>query len=86
MYKEYRANTLCGAVSQMYTEMAGRHSAVANTIQVIRTSIVANADLKRKTTIQLVDEDIKFPKTDNRKRAPTRAVASRFKANRPTLI
>ena len=35
----------------MYTEMAGRHSAVANTIQVIRTSILKDSDLKRKTTI-----------------------------------
>ena len=32
MYKEYRDNSLCGAVSQMYSEMAGRHSARGDSI------------------------------------------------------
>ena len=41
MYKEYRDNTLCGAVSQMYMEMSGRHSADPRSIQIIRTSVVA---------------------------------------------
>merc|ERR1711971_97550 len=40
MYKEYRDVSLCGAVSQMYMEMAGRHSAAANSIQIIRTSVL----------------------------------------------
>merc|ERR1712085_93142 len=38
MYKEYRDNTLCGAVSQMYNEMAGRHSARARTSSSSRLS------------------------------------------------
>ena len=32
MYKEYRDVSLCGAVSQMYSEMSGRHSARADSI------------------------------------------------------
>jgi len=39
MYKEYRDNTLCGAMSQMYNEMAGRHSAKAENIFIIKTVI-----------------------------------------------
>ena len=32
MYKEYRANTLTGAVSQLYMDLSGKHSARAETI------------------------------------------------------
>ena len=47
MYKEYRDSSLCGAASQMYMEMSGRHSAAHNSIQIIRTSVIADADLRR---------------------------------------
>jgi large subunit ribosomal protein L18Ae len=39
MYKEYRSNTLCGAVGQMYSEMAGRHSARGDSIHIIKTTV-----------------------------------------------
>lgn len=39
MYKEYRSNSLCGAVSLMYSEMAGRHSARADNIHIIKTVV-----------------------------------------------
>merc|ERR1712139_276090 len=39
MYKEYRSNTLCGAVAQMYSEMAGRHSARGDSIHIIKTTV-----------------------------------------------
>merc|ERR1719238_2621859 len=39
MYKEYRDNTLCGAVSQMYNELAGRHSARAESVHIIKTVV-----------------------------------------------
>jgi large subunit ribosomal protein L18Ae len=32
MYKEYRANTLSGAVSQLYIDLSGKHSARAETV------------------------------------------------------
>merc|ERR1712176_181836 len=71
MYKEYRDTTLCGAVSQMYMEMAGRHSAPKESIQIIRTSIVENADVKRIQIAQFTKPGVKFPKTVNLKRPPT---------------
>jgi large subunit ribosomal protein L18Ae len=47
MYKEYRATTLCGAVSSMYQEMAGRHSARADSIHIIKTVIQPNSSVLR---------------------------------------
>ena len=86
MYKEYRDTTLCGAVSQMYMEMAGRHSAAKESIQIIRTSIVPNSECRRTQTTQYHDQNLKFPKTVNLKRPPTKSLSSTFKAVRPTLI
>merc|ERR1712060_558870 len=84
MYKEYRDTTLCGAVSQMYMEMAGRHSAAKESIQIIRTSIVKDSDVKRPQISQFCKND-RFPKTVNIKRPPTRSLGSTYKAVRPTL-
>lgn len=84
MYKEYRDTTLCGAVSQLYMEMAGRHSAAKESIQIIRTAVVAEGDVKRKQMSQFAS-GAKFPKTANVKRPPSRSLGSTFKAVRPTL-
>ena len=84
MYKEYRDTTLCGAVSQMYMEMAGRHSANKESIQIIRTSIIKDSELKRNSIAQFA-KNHKFPKTVNLKRPPTKSLGSTFKAVRPTL-
>lgn len=35
MYKEYRDVSLCGAVAQMYQELAGRHRARFSSIQIV---------------------------------------------------
>lgn len=85
MYKEYRDTTLCGAVSQMYMEMAGRHSAAKESIQIIRTSVVLGSQVKRQQIGQFARGVVKFPKTVNLKRPPTKALGSTFKAVRPTL-
>lgn len=86
MYKEFRDTTLCGAVSQMYVEMSGRHSARPESIQIIRTSVVETKNLRRWSVGQFAAKNVKFPKTDCRKRAPTKALKTNFKATRPTLI
>merc|ERR1712228_192739 len=84
MYKEYRDTTLCGAVSQMYMEMAGRHSANKESIQIIKTSIVKDSEVRRPQIAQFT-KATRFPKTVNRKRPPTKSLGSTFKAVRPTL-
>jgi len=85
MYKEYRDVSLCGAVSQMYMEMSGRHSAAQNSIQIIRTSVIANADVRRPQILQFTTQNIKFPKTNNLKRAPFQSLGATVRAKRPSL-
>ena len=36
MYKEYRDLTLCGAISQLYMELAGRHRVRRKDVAIIR--------------------------------------------------
>jgi large subunit ribosomal protein L18Ae len=86
MYKEYRANTLTGAVSQLYMDLSGKHSARAETVQIVRTSVLSNKEIKRAAVISFTNRSVRFPKVDKRKRAPTLALRTTFKANRPTLI
>ena len=62
MYKEYRATTLCGAVAQMYQEMAGRHSARAESIHIIKTVTAADGQAQRAGTIQFLKKSLRFPK------------------------
>lgn len=85
MYKEYRDSSICGAVSQMYMEMSGRHSAAANSIQIIRTSVLPDSKLRRNQMLQYTGADIKFPKTNTLKRAPFKAVNNTVRAVRPSL-
>merc|ERR1719231_1125832 len=86
MYKEYRDTTLCGAVSQMYSEMAGRHSARAESIHIIKTVIQPNSSVVRPQIAQYTKTSLKFPKFTIAKRAPTAAHKNVFTASRPTLI
>lgn len=96
MYKEFRSNTLCGAVSQLYMDLAGRHSGRAETVQIIRTKVINKLaqpgvetdkpTLRRENTIAFVAGEKKFVNTDRRKRAPIAAFKSTFKASRPTLF
>jgi len=86
MYKEYRDNTLCGAVSQMYSEMAGRHSARGDSIHIIKTVIQPREKVVRAGTGQYIGYKLKYPKITHIKRAPKAALRSTFTASRPTKI
>lgn len=86
MYKEYRDSSLCGAVSQMYMEMAGRHSARGESIQIIRTSTVTASESKRAQVQQYAEGTFRYPKTFTAARAPTKALNSRVRAVRPTMF
>ena len=83
MYKEYRDVSVCGAVSQMYMEMSGRHRAVHDTIHVVKAAVVQAKDLRRQKSIVYASNKARFPKTKVVYRAPTRALKSTFVANRP---
>eukprot|EP00117_Sycon_ciliatum_P011127 scpid107475/ scgid12734/ 60S ribosomal protein L18a len=86
MYKEYRDTTLNGAISQMYMDMSGKHRALRENIQIIKTCVVSKADLKRKEPIAYASNSIRFPRVKPTKRAPHRSLKTLFKADRPTLI
>ena len=90
MYREYRALKLNTAIDAMYSEMAGRHRARPRSIQIIRTAIVDGKDCKRVNVMQYNTETpegetkkIKFPLPHRIQRAPTKALRTTFKANRP---
>merc|ERR1711871_1935363 len=61
MYREFRDVALTGAVSQLYDEMAGRHSTRPRSIQIIRTATVAAQDLRRPNGMQFAKANVKFP-------------------------
>jgi len=61
MYKEYRDTSLCGAISQMYQEMAGRHRAQSQSIQILKTATVKTADCRRSHVIQMHKSKLRFP-------------------------
>jgi large subunit ribosomal protein L18Ae len=86
MYKEYRDNTLCGAVSQMYNELAGRHSARAESVHIIKTVIQPNKAVLRDQIRQYTKTSLKYPKFTTGKRAPTAAHKNLFTATRPILV
>lgn len=88
MYKEFRDTSLCGAVSQLFMEMSGRHSGRSETLHIIRTCIVSNPEeLKRKQTYQFAaKETFRFPKTHHKMRAPTKALKNTVRAVRPQIF
>merc|ERR1719223_467195 len=89
MYKEYRDVTLVGAVAQMYQEMAGRHRARKESIQIISTQTVEDEDLRRPINIQFIgseEKPVKFPLPHRRPRPSSRRFKSTYKASRPTTF
>jgi len=61
MYREYRDNTVAGAVTQCYRDMGARHRAQADRIQIIKVQQIKAADCKRPNIKQYHDSKIKFP-------------------------
>ena len=67
-------------------EMSGRHRAPHESIQIIKTSVVANKDAVRPHTWAYNKVSVKYPKVKPIKRAPFKSLKTTFKANRPTVI
>ena len=87
MYREYRDLSLCGAITQLYDEMAGRHRTRPRSIQIIRTAEIAASDCKRADTLQFVSKDQKFPlphRVDSAKRGQKALSDKTFSVGRPT--
>ena len=84
MYKEFRALSRCEAVDRCYQEMASRHRARFQSIQVIRIAEVKAADLRRPHMNQLVAPGLKFPLPHATVRSAGRRYRSLFLSSRPT--
>mmetsp|Transcript_106899 Transcript_106899/g.168945 ORF Transcript_106899/g.168945 Transcript_106899/m.168945 type:complete len:188 (+) Transcript_106899:67-630(+) len=82
MYKEFRDVTINGAVSQLYSEMAGRHRAQPGSIQIIDTKILKASDCKRDHVTEMHKSDLKFPVIRKMPMAAKR-LRTTFTAKRP---
>ena len=83
MYKEYRDTSLLGAVKQCYQEMAGTHRARDRSIQIIRTTVVADEELKRPQNIMYTRENLKFALPHRHYRAESKKYKTTFLAKKP---
>ena len=54
MYKEFRAVSVCDAVSKMYQEMSGRHSARPETIFIVKTCEIEDLENARREMPRLL--------------------------------
>eukprot|EP00918_Siedleckia_nematoides_P079753 GHVU01174743.1.p1 GENE.GHVU01174743.1~~GHVU01174743.1.p1 ORF type:complete len:133 (+),score=11.40 GHVU01174743.1:3-401(+) len=85
MYKEFRDMTKVGAVSQMYSEMAGRHRAQASNIQIIKAIRLPQKKCKRVHITQLHGAKLKFPAIRRLPLVP-KSMRSLYVAKRPVLF
>jgi len=86
MYKEYRDVTLCNAVDQMYSELAGRHRCRPRSIQIMRTAILAAKDCNKSNTLQYHNSKIQFPLSHRIPRPAEKKFRTVFKASRPSTF
>ena len=61
IYKEYRDSSRNGAVTQLYSDMAGQYGSSANDIQIISLDTVASNKTRRPQTKQFINGKISFP-------------------------
>merc|ERR1712107_647550 len=82
MYKDYRDVTINGAVSQMYSEMAGRHRAQPGTIQIINTATLVPSQCKRDHVLEMHNASLRYPVI---RKVPlvAKKLRTTFKARRP---
>ena len=58
---EFRDLTLNGAVSKLYMELSGKHRARHDTIDIIRTSIVAPHKIRKDVSKKYKNTTLRFP-------------------------
>merc|ERR1712061_216136 len=61
MYKEFRDVTINGAVSQLYSEMAGRHRAQPGSIQIINAAVIPPSKCRRDHVMEMHNSKLQFP-------------------------
>jgi hypothetical protein len=66
--------------------MAGKHRAPAETIHIVKTSVVPDHEVRREETKIYTKVALKFPRVKPIKRAPHKGLRTTFKAFRPKLL
>ena len=84
MYKEFRDVNLNGAVEQLYNDMAGKHHARFDRIQIVRTTVLKDEECKRPQVIRFHDTKVKFPVVERKVRRK-KEFKKVFEARRPNL-
>merc|ERR1719436_810152 len=85
MYKEYRDVTINGAVGRMYAEMAGRHRAQPNTIQIINTAVLPASKCKRDHVTEMHNSKLKYP-VIRKMPLVSKKLRSKYTAKRPNTF
>lgn len=70
MFKEVRDTTLTGAIGKIISEMAGRHRAAAESIQILKTAIIEDKSVRRPHVLQMLSKKVKFPQVRKTPLAP----------------
>merc|ERR1712232_1517425 len=85
MYKEFRDVTINGAVSQLYSEMAGRHRAQPGAIQIINSAVLPASKCRRDHVTEMHNAKMKFPVV---RKMPlvSQKLRTTFKATRPSTF
>merc|ERR1712113_502018 len=82
MYKEFRDVNINGAVSQLYSEMAGRHRAQPGSIQIINSAVLPASKCRRDHVMEMHNATLKFP-IIRKMPMVDQKYRSTFKASRP---
>merc|ERR1711933_663477 len=85
MYKEYRDVNINGAVSQLYSEMAGRHRAQPGSIQIINSAVLPASKCRRAHVMEMHNSKLKFP-IIRKMPLVNKKYRTTFKAKRPTTF
>jgi hypothetical protein len=74
-------------LTNLDSELAGRHKAQRESVTIVRTVEIPNADnVKRVTLKQVTRDGVKFPVLARRIRVDKKQYRTVFKANRPSLF
>lgn len=85
MYKEFRDTTQNGAISQVYSDMSGRHRALSSNIAILRICEVKASDCRREIIKQMHNSKLKFPAV-RRLMCQSKSKRRTFQPYRPKLF
>ena len=83
MYREYRDTSINGAVSKMYQDVAARHRSRFSNVQIVRTAMVPEDQMRKSWNMEYMGKDVAFPLPHRVLRPQTKSFKKSFVAKRP---